>query len=217
MIENLNAVNTELAEAMHRTERKLDTVNLVAVSKTKPAEEITPVLDAGHRVFGENRVQECRDKWVTLKEKYDGVQLHLIGQLQTNKVKYLPHLVDVIETVDRMELVEKIIDVKSKNPEWAVQCFVQINTGDEEQKAGVAVKEADAFIQQCHNAGLSVDGLMCIPPVQDNPALHFALLRKIAHRNNVKNLSMGMSADYKVAIEFDATHIRVGTAIFGGR
>ena len=218
MTESLNLVKAELAEAMRRTERDLDTVNLVAVSKQKSIEEIVPVLKSGHRIFGENRVQECRDKWVDLKAQYPNIKLHLIGQLQTNKVKYLPNLVDVIETVDRLELAKTIKNTIDKNPNWNPECFIQINTGAEKQKSGVLTIHADAFITQCRDElGLNITGLMCIPPVEENPALHFALLRKIALRNNIKNLSMGMSSDYKIAVEFDATYVRIGTAIFGSR
>ena len=218
MTENLQKVQAELAKAMLRSERPIESVHLVAVSKTKPIEEIIPVLESGHLHFGENKVQECRDKWVDLKAKFPDAILHLIGSVQTNKIKYLPELVDVIECVDRLELAEKIKKTIDKNPTWNPQCFIQVNTGAEPQKSGILPSDADDFIAQCKRIlGNNITGLMCIPPVNDNPALHFALLRKIARRNNITELSMGMSADYNIAVEFDATYVRVGTAIFGGR
>lgn len=191
-------------------------VNLVAVSKTKPAEEITPLLNAGHRLFGENRVQEAVSKWPALKEAYPDATLHLIGPLQTNKIKEAVALFDVIETVDRLKLAEKLADEIAKTGK-KLPCFVQVNTGAEDQKAGILPQEADTFIAQCRDLGLNIVGLMCIPPFDDEPSPHFALLCKIAERNQLEKLSMGMSADFETAIALGATHVRVGTALFGAR
>jgi pyridoxal phosphate enzyme (YggS family) len=190
---------------------------LVAVSKTHDADHIRLALDAGHRVFGENRVQEAQGKWPELKAAYPDTVLHLIGPLQSNKVKDAVALFDVIETIDRPKLARRVAAELAASGR-AVRCFIQVNTGEEPQKAGVVPQDADAFIARCRDEfGLPVDGLMCIPPVDDDPAPHFALLAKIAVRNGLKSLSMGMSGDYEVAIAMGATHVRVGTAIFGPR
>ncbi|GGC51536.1 YggS family pyridoxal phosphate-dependent enzyme [Chelatococcus reniformis] len=193
------------------------TVHLVCVSKTFGADAIEPVLAAGQRVFGENRVQEARDKWPALRERYPGVELHLIGPLQTNKVREALALFDVIETVDRPSLAEALAKEIARLGH-APRLFVQVNTGEEEQKAGVTPGEADAFIAACRERhGLAIEGLMCIPPADQPPSPHFALLAKIAARNGLANLSMGMSADYEQAIMLGATHVRIGSAIFGAR
>jgi len=190
---------------------------LVAVSKFHNADHILAALNAGQRIFGENRVQEAADKWPPLKFAYPDCKLHLIGPLQSNKVKLALQIFDVIETVDR----EKIATSLSKHmqqTELYKDCYIQINTGEEQQKAGIIPADANAFITFCRNQlKLKIVGLMCIPPVDENPAMHFALLKKIADRNGLVNLSMGMSADYKTAIRFGATHVRIGTAIFGPR
>jgi pyridoxal phosphate enzyme (YggS family) len=182
-----------------------------------PADRIVPALAAGQRVFGENRVQEAEAKWPALRADHPDLQLHLIGPLQTNKVRKAVELFDVIETVDRPKLARvlaKELAVSTRRP----GIFIQINTGAEPQKAGVMPDAADAFIRSCiDEEGLPVTGLMCIPPVGEEPALHFGLLREIARRNGLQHLSMGMSADYPVAVQFGATHVRVGTAIFGAR
>lgn len=213
----LSEVKTRIAEAARRADRQVEDVALVAVSKTFDAEEIRPVIAAGQRLFGENRVQEAHGKWPKLREDYSGLQLHLIGPLQTNKVKDAIALFDVIETLDREKLARAFVKEGEKGaalPEF----FIQINTGEEPQKAGILPKEADAFIALCRDEfGLPVTGLMCIPPVEEEPSLHFALLKKIAERNGLAKLSMGMSADYEVAVTFGATHVRVGSAIFGER
>ncbi|OYU47994.1 MAG: YggS family pyridoxal phosphate-dependent enzyme [Rhizobiales bacterium PAR1] len=215
--ENLAEVRASIARSEADYGRKVGSVTLVAVSKTKSAEEIAPALDSGQRIFGENRVQEAGEKWPGLRARFDGVELHLIGPLQTNKVKEAVALFDVIETVDRESLVvalAKEITKIGKHP----RLFVQVNTGAEPQKAGILSEEADAFIRLCREThGLTISGLMCIPPVEEPPSAHFALLGKIARRNGIDVLSMGMSADYDEAIQLGATHVRIGSAIFGAR
>ncbi len=217
VIGNLERVRSELVAAAIAAERDAQAVTLVAVSKTRPAESIRPVLEAGHRVFGENRVQEAEGKWPQLKEDFPDTRLHLIGPLQSNKVRNAIALFDVIETVDRPKLARalaRLMDETGCRPD----CMIQINTGEEEQKAGISPLGADDFIQLCRSElGLPVRGLMCIPPFEEEPSMHFALLAKIAERNGLLELSMGMSADYPTAVRFGATHVRVGTAIFGVR
>jgi len=192
-------------------------VTLVAVSKTFSADDIRPVLEAGQRVFGENRVQEAHGKWPGLRENFSDVELHLIGPLQSNKVGEAVSLFDVIETLDREKLARALAVERDKG-QTLPDLFVQVNTGAEPQKAGVLPEEVDAFVQLCReDLSLPLVGLMCIPPVDEEPALHFALLEKIARRNNLPSLSMGMSGDFETAIEFGASHVRVGSAIFGSR
>jgi pyridoxal phosphate enzyme (YggS family) len=192
-------------------------VTLVAVSKTMPADRVAEAVAAGQRVFGENRVQEAEAKWPALRRDRPGLTLHLIGALQTNKAAKALEIFDVIETVDRPRLAEALARDMEKSG-LRRECYVQVNTGAESQKAGVMPEAADAFIRHCLDGlALPVTGLMCIPPVDEEPSLHFALLREIARRHGLANLSMGMSADYPVAIAFGATHVRVGTAIFGHR
>ena len=213
----LAAVEDEIARVCKDARRDRASVTLIAVSKTFGADAITPVIDAGQRVFGENRVQEAKGKWPALISAYPGIALHLIGPLQSNKAKEAVALFDAIHSVDRPSICQalaKEIESQKKRP----QLFVQINTGEEPQKAGVAPGEADAFLASCRDThGLEISGLMCIPPVDEPPAAHFALTAKIAARNGLKNLSMGMSADFATAIMLGATHIRVGSAIFGHR
>ncbi len=213
----LAAVEQEIARACRDARRDTASVTLIAVSKTFGAEAIMPVIGAGQRVFGENRVQEAKAKWPELMAAYSGLALHLIGPLQSNKAKEAVALFDAIHSVDRPSICQALsreIESQNKRP----QLFVQLNTGEEPQKAGIAPSEADAFIASCRdNFGLTISGLMCIPPVDDAPAPHFALTAKIAARNGLTNLSMGMSADFAIAIQFGATHIRVGSAIFGER
>jgi PLP dependent protein len=210
-------VEQEIMRACTDARRDRASVNLVAVSKTFDAEAIEPVIAAGQRMFGENRVQEAKAKWPALISAHPGLSLHLIGPLQSNKAKEAVALFDAIHSVDRPSLCQalaKEIEAQNKQP----QLFVQINTGEEPQKAGIAPADADAFIASCReNYGLAISGLMCIPPVHEAPAPHFALTAKIAARNGLANLSMGMSADFAVAIQFGATHVRVGSAIFGHR
>jgi hypothetical protein len=214
---NLKAVEAKIADAARNADRDPNSVTLVAVGKAHPGERSRAALAAGHMVFGENRVQEAEAKWPPLKTEYPEARLHLIGPLQTNKVRHAVALFDVIETVDRSKLAAALAK-EMAHAERRLECFVQINTGAEAQKAGVLPEDADAFIESClKDHGLWVTGLMCIPPVGEEPSLHFALLREIAARHGLKNLSMGMSADYEIAIAFGATHVRVGTAIFGER
>ena len=213
----LASVEDDILRACVEARRDRALVTLIAVSKTFDAEAIAPIIQAGQRVFGENRVQEAKAKWPGLMSAYPGMALHLIGPLQSNKAKEAVALFDAIHSVDRPSICEalaKEIDSQKRHPEL----FVQLNTGEEPQKAGVAPAEADAFIARCREKyGLPISGLMCIPPVGDAPAPHFALTAKIAARNGLKNLSMGMSADFAIAIQFGATHVRVGSAIFGHR
>lgn len=217
IVQNYSTVKETIAKTANEVGRKPESINLVAVSKTHTADKISQLLDAGHRVFGENKVQESVEKWPALKEKYQGVELHLIGGLQTNKVSEVVALFDVIETVDRPKLARKLADEMEKTGKRP-DCYIQINTGLEEQKSGIDPTKADDFIKECIDGlNLPIKGLMCIPPYDEEPSPHFALLKKIADRNGIKILSMGMSGDYELAIEQGATHIRVGSSIFGAR
>ena len=210
-------VLAEVAAAARESGRDPRDITLVAVGKGHDAARIRPALQSGHRVFGENRVQEAAEKWPELLAEFPGTTLHLIGPLQTNKVRQAVALFDVIETVDRPKLARELAKEMAKTGRRP-DCFIEVNTGAEEQKAGVLPGAADAFIERCRKEfELPVRGLMCIPPASEEPSLHFALLREIAQRNGLAGLSMGMSADYQVAIAFGATHVRVGTAIFGER
>jgi pyridoxal phosphate enzyme (YggS family) len=213
----LVAVREEIGRACRDAARDPADVTLVAVSKTFAADAIEPAIAAGQTVFGENRVQEAAAKWPALAARHPGIELHMIGPLQSNKAREAVALFDAIHSVDRSSLCEalaKEIGKQGRRP----RLFVEINTGAEAQKAGVAPQDADAFLQRCRDGyGLSVDGLMCIPPADEAPAPHFALTAKIAARNGLKLLSMGMSADFAVAIAMGATHVRVGSAIFGAR
>ncbi|MBT5571172.1 MAG: YggS family pyridoxal phosphate-dependent enzyme [Alphaproteobacteria bacterium] len=213
---NLSAVRENIAAAAMRAGSPADLVTLVAISKSQPDERIAAALAAGQLVFGENRVQEAQTHWSERRDTTAGLELHLVGPLQTNKVKEAVALFDVIQTVDRPKLAEHLaraFDGLGK----ARRCFVQVNTGEEAQKAGVSPAEADGFIAACRGLELPVEGLMCIPPADAPVAPHFALLRKIAERNGLAALSMGMSADYAVAAELGATYVRVGRGIFGER
>jgi PLP dependent protein len=210
-------VRTEIARACVDARRDPASVTLVAISKTFGVEAIEPIIAAGQRVFGENRVQEAKAKWPALKARYPGIELHLVGSLQSNKAKEAVALFDAIHSVDRASLVEALAKEIGKQGR-APTLFVEINTGAEPQKAGVLPEAADAFLKTCRDDyGLVISGLMCIPPADEPPAPHFALTAKIAQRNGLALLSMGMSADFPVAITFGATHVRVGTAIFGER
>jgi pyridoxal phosphate enzyme (YggS family) len=214
---NLAAVRRKIAAAADAAGRSPESVELVAVSKTHSAEAVSEALLAGHRIFGENRVQEAQGKYPELRVRFPDLILHLIGPLQTNKVRDALAMFDVIESVDRPRLAEalaKEMEHGGRRP----PCLIEVNTGEEAQKAGIMPAAADRFIAECRDRlGLPIIGLMCVPPVDEEPALHFALLREIARRNGLTTLSMGMSADFEKAIRFGATHVRVGTAIFGAR
>ena len=214
---NLAAVRRRIAEAAGAAGRDPADITLVAVSKTHDTGAVACAIEAGQRVFGENRVQEAQAKYPPLKEAHRDLALHLIGPLQTNKVKEAVALFDVIETLDRPRLADALAREFERAPRRP-QLFIQVNTGEEPQKSGVLPAEVDAFIADCRERlGLTVAGLMCIPPVDEEAALHFALLREIARRHRIAALSMGMSGDYEIAIRFGATHVRVGTAVFGAR
>lgn len=214
---NLATVRDALASAENEAGRPSGSVALIAVSKTKPEAAVRLALAAGHRVFGENRVQEAEEKFPALRRDYPDLELHLIGPLQSNKVKRAVALCDVIQTLDREKLARAIAreaGAQGRRP----RCFVQVNTGAEPQKAGILPGDVAGFTALCRDElSLELVGLMCIPPVDEEPAMHFALLRKLAGENGLAGLSMGMSADYRVAVGFGATHVRVGTAIFGAR
>lgn len=215
--ENLAKVRESIAAAAHSVGRAPDGITLVAVTKTQPAERTAEALAAGQCVFGENRVQEAAAKWPALKQAWPDLELHLVGPLQTNKARDAIALFDVIETLDRPKLAQVLAAEMARSGRRPA-CYVQVNTGEEPQKAGIAPTAADEFIRHCRSdLGLPVVGLMCIPPADEEPSLHFALLGQIARRNGINILSMGMSADYEIAIAFGATHVRVGTAIFGDR
>jgi pyridoxal phosphate enzyme (YggS family) len=213
----LTQVRQRIAQAATDAGRNAADVTLVAVSKTFGAEAIEPVIAAGQRAFGENRVQESKAKWPELRGRHSGIALHLIGPLQSNKAAEAVALFDCIQTLDREKLARVLADEIQRQGR-SPQLFIEINTGEEDQKAGIAPRDADRFIASCRSAyGLIIEGLMCIPPADEEPALHFALLETIAKRNGLKGLSMGMSADFETAIRFGATHVRVGSAIFGQR
>ena len=215
--ERLNEVRTAIAKAAKDGGRSPDDVTLVAVSKTFDADAIRPAILAGQRVFGENRVQEAQGKWPALRDETAGIELHLIGPLQSNKAKEAVALFDVIETVDREKIAAELAKEIARQGK-APRLYVQVNTGSEPQKAGIAPDDAKAFVDLCRNElGLAVEGLMCIPPAEENPGPHFALLAKLAGRCGVEKLSMGMSGDYETAVAFGATSVRVGSAIFGTR
>lgn len=222
MVDNLGvAENLQMVREMMATARPLDPSNagatLVAVSKRQPEDRIDACLAAGHRVFGENRVQEAQQRWQMRRPAYPDLRLHLIGPLQTNKAADAVALFDVIEVVDRPKLA-KTLATEMQRQERDLPCYVQVNTGEEAQKAGILPEETDEFIRFCQNdCGLNIIGLMCIPPIDEAAAMHFALLRQIARRNDLAGLSMGMSADFAEAIAFGATSVRVGSVIFGMR
>ena len=216
-VANLAAVSAELKSALKETTIASEPPTIIAVSKTHDQDRILPVLESGHRVFGENRVQEAIEKWPALKERFPDTELHLIGPLQSNKAKAAVALFDVIETIDRLKIA-KAIAAEMKQQGRKLRLLVQVNIGEESQKTGVLPVDVDGFISQCREElGLEIAGLMCIPPVEDNPAPYFALLSKMAARNNLDIVSMGMSGDYTMAVQLGATHVRVGSAIFGPR
>lgn len=217
LLARYRAVQEAIAAAAERAGRAPDRVALVAVAKLHGADKVRPLLAAGHRLFAENRVQEAEQKWPPLRADCPDARLHLVGPLQSNKVRKALALFDAIETVDRPKLAEKLAEAMAETGQRR-DCFVQVNTGEEPQKAGIPPEEADGFIRHCREAlGLPLVGLMCIPPLEEEPALHFALLREIAQRNGLAQLSMGMSGDFETAVALGATHVRVGTAIFGER
>jgi PLP dependent protein len=213
----LEAVRKRIVEAAREAGRDPAEVTLIAVSKTFGPEAIEPVIAAGQTVFGENRVQEAKAKWPALRAQHPSVKLHLIGPLQSNKVRDAVELADAIHTIDRPKIARMIAEEQARTGR-ALELFVEVNTGDEPQKSGISPREAVSFVTQCREKfSLEINGLMCIPPLGETPALHFALLRKLAGEAGVKGLSMGMSADFEMAIAYGATHVRVGTAIFGER
>ncbi|MGJ0391256.1 MAG: YggS family pyridoxal phosphate-dependent enzyme [Methylocystis sp.] len=216
-LDRLNDTKEAIARAAADCGRDPATVTLVCVTKTFPAEDAAPLLEAGHRVFGENRVQEAMGKWPGLRETFPGIELHLIGPLQSNKTKEAVETFDVIQSVDREKIAQALAEEMKKQGKH-LRLFVQVNTGAEPQKAGVLPQEADAFIALCRQKyGLEISGLMCVPPVDEQASPHFALLADIAKRNGVAELSMGMSSDYELAIQLGATYVRVGSAIMGAR
>lgn len=215
--ERLALVRQEIALAAEAADRAPDSVKLVAVTKTVAVPVIAETIAAGQRCFGENRVQEAHGKWPALKERHADIELHLIGPLQSNKVREAVALFDVIETLDRPKLARALAEEMLRSGKRP-RLLVQVNTGEEPQKAGVTPGEAESFVALCRDTfGLSIDGLMCIPPLDEEPAMHFALLANIAEKVGVKELSMGMSGDFARAISFGATYVRIGTAIFGPR
>ena len=213
---SLNEIKNRIQQAEIEFSRKPDEVKLIAVSKVQPNERIEAVLEQGHRVFGENRVQEAQSKWPAFKEKYEDVELHIIGPLQTNKTRVAMEIADSIHTLDRLKLAKNIARIAQeigKCPEL----FVQVNTGEEPQKSGIFPRDTQTFIKECLSMNLPIVGLMCIPPINEEASHHFSLLRNIAEDCGLGGLSMGMSSDFEKAISFGATHIRVGSAIFGER
>jgi hypothetical protein len=215
--EHIQQIRAGIDQAARAVDRDPAQVALIAVSKKQPEERVQAALDAGHRVFGENRVQEAQGRWTERRQQVPDLELHLVGALQSNKAKEAVELFDAIHSVDRESVAKalaKEIDKQGRRP----ALFVQINTGEEAQKAGIAPGDADAFIAWCRDElGLPIEGVMCLPPVDEEPAPHFALLAKIAARNGLNQLSMGMSGDYETAVQLGATHVRVGSALFGAR
>jgi pyridoxal phosphate enzyme (YggS family) len=212
----LSIINSKIEQVEKSAGRDIGSTQLIAVSKVQPNERVLHVLEKGHTIFGENKVQEAQGKWPMFRESFSNSKVHLIGPLQSNKVKQAIELFDAIHTLDRLKLAQKLsneIQTQGKAPEM----FIQINTGEEKQKTGILPNEADEFISDCMSLDLPIKGLMVIPPINEEPSLHFGLLRKIAHRNGLTGLSMGMSSDFESAIAMGATHIRVGSAIFGER
>ncbi|WP_343080193.1 YggS family pyridoxal phosphate-dependent enzyme [Ostreiculturibacter nitratireducens] len=212
----LAEIVTRIRAAEAGAGRAEGSVTLIAVSKVQPLDRVVTVLEEGHRVFGENYVQEAAAKWPSLRERFAGVELHMIGPLQTNKAKAAVELFDAIHTVDRPSLAQKLARLAEARGECP-ELFIQVNTGEEPQKAGILPADTDAFVADCRGLGLPIRGLMCIPPEAEDPGPHFAMLARMAERNGLTGLSMGMSADFETAIAHGATHVRVGSAIFGAR
>ena len=213
---SLKEIKSQVRQAEIEFSRVVGSINLIAVSKVQPNERIEAVLEQGHRIFGENRIQEAQSKWPDFKERFEGIELHIIGPLQTNKTRAAMELADCIHTLDRIKLAKNIARIAQelgKCPEL----FVQVNTGQEQQKSGIPPSETQTFVKECLKMDLPIVGLMCIPPVYEEASLHFALLKNISEDCGLAGLSMGMSSDFEKAISFGATHIRVGSAIFGDR
>jgi pyridoxal phosphate enzyme (YggS family) len=213
---SLVEITSRIRAAEEKNDRISGPVSLIAVSKVQPNERVLSVLNLGHRVFGENYVQEAADKWPDWRTAFSGVSVHMLGPLQTNKARQAVELFDAIHSVDRPKLAKTLARLAQERGACP-ELFLQVNTGAEPQKAGILPSDADGFIAECRSMDLPITGLMCIPPVDEEPSLHFALLAKIAERNGVHGLSMGMSDDFEKAIAFGATHVRVGSAIFGAR
>ena len=213
---SLAEIKNRILQTEIKFQRTVGSTKLIAVSKVQPNNRVETVLEEGHRIFGENRIQEAQKKWPRFKEQYDNVELHIIGPLQTNKTRAAIELADSIHTLDRIKLAKSMARIAQELGKCP-NLFVQVNTGDEQQKTGVSPKDTEIFVKECLDMDLPVKGLMCIPPVNEEASLHFALLKKIAEDNGLEKLSMGMSADFEKAISFGATHIRVGSAIFGER
>ncbi|MBO9450596.1 YggS family pyridoxal phosphate-dependent enzyme [Tropicibacter sp. R16_0] len=213
---SLQDISARIAKAAQDAGRDADSVKLIAVSKVQPNERVEAVLEQGHRCFGENRVQEAAGKWPDFMQRFSDIDLHLIGPLQTNKARQAMELCHAIHSVDRPKLAKTLARL-AQEMGHCPDLFIQVNTGEEPQKAGILPLEADDFIAECRALDLPIKGLMCIPPVEEEPALHFALLARIAARNGLEGLSMGMSSDFERAIALGATHVRVGSAIFGER
>lgn len=214
--DNLQTVRSAIQKQADSFDRDLEDIHLIAVSKKQSPENVQAMLDFGHRLFGENRVQEAVERWAPLRKEYDDLTLHLIGPLQTNKVKEAVALFDVIETIDRPKLVKAVV-VEMKKQDKNISCFIQVNTGSEEQKSGVLPQNLNELLECCQREGLPISGLMCIPPSAEPSALHFAFLQKLAKEHGLENLSMGMSSDFEKAIPLGATYLRVGTGLFGAR
>ena len=212
----LSKVKESIQKSELRAKISLGSVQLIAVSKVQPNNKIESVLKEGHRCFGENRVQEALGKWPGFRSNYDNIELHLIGPLQTNKARQAFELFNVIQTLDRVKLARSFASLAQEKGSCPA-LFIQVNTGEEPQKAGIFPKQLDSFIKECRLMDLPIEGLMCIPPIDEEPSLHFSLLKKLQERNDVNSLSMGMSSDFETAIAFGATHVRVGSAIFGER
>lgn len=213
---SLQDISNRIAKAEADAGRPKGSAKLIAVSKVQPNDRVQAVLEDGHRCFGENKVQEAAGKWPDFKTRFEGIELHLIGPLQSNKTRQAMTLFDAIHSVDRPKLAKTIARLAQELGNCP-DLFIQVNTGEEPQKAGVLPAETDAFVNECQALDLPVKGLMCIPPIDEEPALHFALLAKLAHRNGLDGLSMGMSSDFERAIALGSTHVRVGSAIFGER
>ena len=212
----LHDIHHRITKAEAKAGRPAGSVTLIAVSKVQPLQRVEAVLEQGHRIFGENRVQEAAGKWPDFRTRFDGIELHLIGPLQTNKARQAMELAQAIHSVDRPKLARTLARLAQETGACP-DLFIQVNTGEEPQKAGILPDDADAFIQDCRDLDLPIAGLMSIPPVDEEPSLHFSLLAKIAARNGLDGLSMGMSGDFESAIALGATHVRVGSAIFGDR